>query len=141
MSWRVAQTSDENRRRVPGIELRTVRAVAQKRMMIMETRNNNNPRDRGIRGIGWFGGVVGALLLAGLVLELLAHQMFGPTDVATLLLALYLAGWLSILGIVGFLILSLAWLLRRPGVGSATPSTLTAEDDRSIRSHDLNRVA
>ena len=96
----------------------------------METRDDNNPRDRGIREIGWFGGAVGALLLAGLVLELLAHQMFGPTDLATLLLALYLAGWFSILGIVGFLILSLVWLLRRPGIGSAAPSTLMAEDEQ-----------
>ena len=74
----------------------------------METRNNNNTRDRGIRGLGWFAGVVGALLLVGLALELLAHQVFGPTDVATLLLAVYLAGWFSILGIVGFLILSVS---------------------------------
>jgi hypothetical protein len=109
--------------------------------MIMETRNNNNSRDRGIRGIGWFGSAVGALLVAGLVLELLAHQMFGPTDVATLLLALYLAGWFSILGIVGFLILSIAWLLGRPASVSAAPRTLTPENESSIGSHDINRVA
>ncbi|WP_447600348.1 hypothetical protein [Nitrospira sp. Nam80] len=124
----MAQISDEDRRRVPGVALRAVRAVAQKKVMIMETRNNNNSRDRGIRGIGWFGSAVGALLLAGLALELLAHQVFGPTDVATLLLALYLAGWFSILGIVGFLILSIAWLLGRPAFVPAAPRTLTAEN-------------
>ena len=34
--------------------------------------------------IGWFGGAVGGLLVTGLGLELLAHQVFGATDVATL---------------------------------------------------------
>jgi hypothetical protein len=96
---------------VPDVERRAVRAVAQKMVMIMETQNNSHSTDRRIWGIGWFGSAVGALLLAGLALELLAHQVFGPTDVATLLLALYLASWFSILGIVGFLILSIAWLL------------------------------
>jgi hypothetical protein len=81
-------------------------------VIVMETRTQHT-RDRGIRAIGWLGGLVGGLLFAGLGLELLAHQTFGPTDVATLLLAIYLATWFSVLGVAGFLVLSIAWLLRR----------------------------
>ena len=47
--------------------------------------------------------------MVGLGLELLAHQTFGQTDVATLLLAVYVAAWLSVLGIVGFVILAITW--------------------------------
>jgi hypothetical protein len=68
--------------------------------------------DRGGEGslrIGWPAGTVGGLLVVGLGLELLAHQTFGRTDVATLLLAVYLAAWLSVLGIVGFVILAITW--------------------------------
>ena len=53
------------------------------------------------------------MLLISLGLELLAHQIFGQTDVSTLLLALYLAFWSSVLGVVGFLVLSIKWLVER----------------------------
>jgi hypothetical protein len=67
--------------------------------------------DGEIRGIGWLAGSTGTLLLISIGLELLAHQVFGKTDVATLLWALYLAFWSCVLGIVGFLILSISWLM------------------------------
>ena len=66
--------------------------------------------DGEIRGVGWLVGGTGTFLLISLGLELLAHQIFGQTDMATLLLALYLAFWSLGLGIVGFLMLSIRWL-------------------------------
>ena len=68
-------------------------------------------RDARTREIGWLAGMVGGLLLIGLGLELLAHQTFGQTDMATFLLAVYLAVWFSVLGIVGFVILAITWLI------------------------------
>ena len=97
---------------MPSGEHQAGRAVTLKMVIVMETRTQYT-RDRGIRAIGWLGGLVGGLLFAGFGLELLAHQTFGPTDVATFLLAIYLATWFSVLGVAGFLILSVAWLLRR----------------------------
>lgn len=108
--------------------------------------------------IGWFGGAVGGLLVTGLGLELLAHQMFGPTDVATLLLALYLAFWFSVIGIAGFILLSVAWLVgRRPRAGRMAESAgdeypgpemmsvplreSAAECEPTDRRHDFNHVA
>jgi hypothetical protein len=73
--------------------------------------NTRIQRDTPSRGIGWLAGTVGGLLLISLGLELLAHQAFGQTDVATLLLAVYLAFWFSVLGIVGFVVLAIAWLV------------------------------
>ena len=66
-----------------------------------------------IRGdhIGWPTGIVGGLLLISLGLELLAHQVFGQTDVGTLLWALYLGFWSSVLGTIGFLFLVIHWLM------------------------------
>lgn len=73
--------------------------------------NGQSQSDEGIQGIGWLAGTVGALLLISTGLGLLAHQMFGQTDVDTLLWALYLGFWTSVLGIVGFLVLSIRWLI------------------------------
>ena len=63
----------------------------------------------GIQGIGWLAGTVGALLFISAGLGLLVHQVFGQTDMDTLLWALYLGFWTSVLGIVGFLVLSIRW--------------------------------
>ncbi|HEX2055920.1 MAG TPA: hypothetical protein VHF07_05475 [Nitrospiraceae bacterium] len=94
--------------------------------------NSQSHHVKRARVIGWPAGTVGGLLLVGLGLELAAHQMFGQTDVATLLLAVYLGFWFSVLGIAGFLVLSTAWLVRRPPVradGVGDP-----EEDRCLRS-------
>lgn len=55
-------------------------------------------------------GIVGALLLISLGLELLAHQVFGQIDLGTLLWALYLSFWSFALGTTGFLLLTARWL-------------------------------
>lgn len=60
--------------------------------------------------IGWFAGAVIALLLLSLGFELLAHQVFGPTSMAVMLLSLYLGVWGAALGIAGFIVLSIRWL-------------------------------
>ena len=115
--------------------------------------------DGRIRGIGWLAGSTGTMLLISLGLELLAHQIFGQTDVSTLLLALYLAFWSSVLGVVGFLVLSIKWLVerRRPradrgadlenhqcielGVAPVAPSRLAMESTDTDKSRNFNRVA
>ena len=67
--------------------------------------------------IGWGIGIVGVLLLISLGLELCARQVFGHTDVGTLLWALYL-GFLSfVLGATGFLLLAGQWLVEWQHVG------------------------
>jgi hypothetical protein len=59
----------------------------------------------------WPTGIVGGLLLISLGLELLAHQVFGQTDLGTLLWALYLSFWSFVLGTTGFLFLITRWLI------------------------------
>jgi heme/copper-type cytochrome/quinol oxidase subunit 2 len=78
--------------------------------------------------IGWLAGTVGGLLLTGLGLELLAHQIFGQTDVATFLLAAYLAAWFSALGIFGFVILTATWLVTRHRQSSRQTADLKTAD-------------
>jgi hypothetical protein len=121
----------------------------------MNIKTQGKGGDGGNRAIGWLAGSVGVLLLFSLGLELLAHQIFGQTDVATLLLALYLAFWSSVLGITGFLVLSIKWFIEsrrlwkdraadledRPGVTPITPSRLSMESNDTNRSRNFNRVA
>ncbi|MDF0666030.1 MAG: hypothetical protein P0119_08130 [Nitrospira sp.] len=66
-------------------------------------------RDRRIPHIGWPAGIIGGLLLISVGLELLAHQVFGQTDVGTLLWALYLGFWTFALCTIGFLFLTVRW--------------------------------
>ncbi len=73
--------------------------------------NAHTQGDGRIQGIGWLAGTVGVLLLISTGLELIAHQVFGQTDVDTLLWALYLGFWTYVLGIAGFLIVSVRWLV------------------------------
>ena len=73
--------------------------------------NITTQRDERRQGIGWPAGIIVGLLLISAGLDLLAHQVFGPIDAATLLLSLYLGFWTYVLGIVGFLILSTKWLV------------------------------
>ena len=60
---------------------------------------------------GWLTGFIGGLLLISLGLELLAQQVFGHTDVGTLLWALYLGFWSFVVGVTGFLFLTVQWLV------------------------------
>src|SRR5262245_37346201 len=73
--------------------------------------NFNTQRERGRQTIGWPAGIVGGLLLLSVGLQLLAQPMFGLTDAATLILSLYLGFWTYVLGIVGFLLLSVTWVV------------------------------
>ncbi|MDF0668480.1 MAG: hypothetical protein P0119_20720 [Nitrospira sp.] len=67
--------------------------------------------DGRIQHIGWPTGIVGLLLFLSLGLELLAHQVFGKTDLGTLLWALYLDAWSFVLGTLGFLLLAVRWFV------------------------------
>jgi hypothetical protein len=116
----------------------------------MKTQDYNN--EKAFSRIGWIAVAVGGLLFISLGLELLAHQAFGQTDVATLLLALYLAFWSSVLGIAGFLVLSILWFVawRRPemepmedeedSIPVAARRSPTS-GDAVTRSHDFKRAA
>lgn len=75
--------------------------------------NTNFRGDRRLQHIGWPTGIIGGLLLISLGLELLAHQVFGRTDVGTLLWALYLGFWSLVLATIGFLLLAVPWLVER----------------------------
>ena len=94
-----------------------------------------------IRRIGWPAGAVGLLLLISAGLELLAHQVFGQTDIDTLLWALSLGFWTYILGFSGFLILSIQWFVGRRRVGSIrmamNQSSCTQPKRRGFEEHEL----
>ena len=59
----------------------------------------------------WVAAIAGALLFLSIGLELLAHQFFGRTSLATLLLAIYLSFWSFVLGVAFVVVLALRWLL------------------------------
>jgi hypothetical protein len=82
----------------------------------------------GIQGIEWVAGTVGALLFISTGLELVAHQVFGQTDVDTLIWALYVGFWTYVLSIISFIILSVQWLAdwRRVRVNRALQSPRAA---------------
>ena len=97
-----------------------------------------------IRRIGWRAGAVGILLLISAGLELLAHQVFGQTDVDTLLWALSLGLWTYILGFSGFLILLVQWLVSRRRVGAVrtamNQSPWTQPKRRGFEEHELENL-
>ena len=64
-----------------------------------------------IQHIVWPTGIIGGLFLISLGLELLAHQVFGQTDLGTLLWALYLSFWSFVLGATGLLFFIIRWLM------------------------------
>lgn len=65
----------------------------------------------------WLTGLVGGLFLISLGFELLARQVFGHTDVGTLLWALYVGFWSFVFGVTGFLLLAAQWLVEWRRVG------------------------
>jgi len=98
----------------------------------MNTKMRENAR---IQHIGWSTGIVGGLLLISLGFELLAHQVFGQTDLGTLLWALYLGFWSFALGTIGLLLLAVQWLVewRRIQTTPATVSRLSSAESTSSR--------
>jgi len=70
-------------------------------------------RENGVfKGMGWVVGSVSLLLLISAGgLELFARQAYEQVSVATLLLALFLAFWSYVLGILGLLFLSVRRLI------------------------------
>jgi len=67
--------------------------------------------------MGWVVGSVSLLLLISAGgLELFAQQTLGQAGVATILLALYLASLLYVVGLVGLVLLTVWWLVGWPRV-------------------------
>ena len=73
--------------------------------------NRATQRDAASNGTNWVAASAAALLLVSAGLELLAHQFFGQTSMATLLLAVYLGFWSFVLGIIFVFVLALRGLL------------------------------
>ena len=96
----------------------------------MNTKIQENAR---IQDFGWPAGIVGGLLFISLGLQLLAHQVFGQTDVDTLLWALSLGFWSFVLGTTGFLLLAVRWLVewRRFRVNPVTMNRLSSTESKS----------
>lgn len=83
------------------------------------------------QGMGWVVGSVSLLLLISAVgLALFAQQVLGQASVATILLALYLASLLYVVGLVGLVLLTVWWLvgwLRVRGKRAAMSGYASAE--------------
>ena len=86
---------------------------------------------------GWV--VVSLLLLISAGLPLFARQALGQVSVATIILALYLASWSYVLGLVGLLFLSVRWLVNwwRLRVKPAAMSRYSPAESRSRRLEKL----
>ena len=81
--------------------------------MISSDLMNSKTRENGeFQRTGWIIGSASLLLLISAGLELFVQQTLGHNSVATILLALYLATWSYLLGLVGLLFLSVRRLLR-----------------------------
>jgi hypothetical protein len=87
------------------------------------------------RGMGWMIGTVSILFLMSAGLELFVRQAFRQADITTVLLALALAAWSSVLGIVGLVLLSFWWVVRqvREPINKATLNRYAPVEPRSHR--------
>lgn len=85
--------------------------------------------------IEWLTGIVGGLFCISLGFELLARQVFGHTDVGTLLWALYWGSWSFVLGVTGFLFLAVQWLVewRQVQTNSVAMNRLFSAESTSDR--------
>ena len=92
-----------------------------------------------IRHIGSPTGIVGGLLLISLGLQLLAHQVFGQTDIGTLLWAHYLGFWSYILGTTGFLFLSVQWLIEWRHVRASPGARPPWSSDKAVVDFGLSK--
>ena len=73
---------------------------------------DNNTRKTGVFQMAWIIGSVSLLLFIGADgLALFAQQGLGQENVVTLLLALHLASWLYVLGIIGLILLPVWWFV------------------------------
>jgi hypothetical protein len=88
--------------------------------------------NRGIGGMGWVAGGVSALLLISDGVALMAQQAHEQVSATILLMALYLAPWFYVLGLVGLLSLSVWWLVGwlRGRVKAAAVSRYSAPEPR-----------
>lgn len=74
---------------------------------------NRKTRGNGVfQGMGWMIGSVSLLFLISVGLELFVRQAFRQANIATILLALSLASWSYVLGLVGMIFLTVWWFLR-----------------------------
>ena len=102
-----------------------------------------NSKTRGnsvFQGMGWIVGSVSLVLLVSAVgPALFARQALGQVSVATIILALYLASWSYVLGLVGLLFLSVRWLVswRRLWMKPAAMSRYSPAESRSRRLEKL----
>jgi len=101
---------------------------------------NSKTRENGeFQWTGWVVGGASLLLLISAGLELFVQQTLGHNDVATVILALYLALWSYVLGLGVLLILAM-WCLvewRRVRIKRAAMSRYSPAESRSQRLEKL----
>ena len=74
---------------------------------------NRKTRGNGVfQGMGWMIGSVSMLFLISVGLELFVRQAFRQASIATILLALSLASWSYVLGLIGLIFLTVWRLLK-----------------------------
>ncbi len=96
-------------------KIRTLELMPTTHVLTNDEWGHMNSKSRGddvFQGMGWVAGSASALLLISDGLALLAQQAHEQVNVTILFLALYLAPWLYVLGIVGLLFLSVWWSVR-----------------------------
>jgi hypothetical protein len=107
----------------------------------MHFKTSRKENEGEIRRVGWLACTVGALLLISVGLELLAHQVFGQIDMATLVWSLYLGFWAYVLGSTCFLILAGLWFVdwRRVRASRAAMNQLSSTETqrRRFEGHEL----
>jgi len=94
------------------------------------------PGNVGFQRSRWVVGSISLLLLISAVaLTLFTQHALGQASAATILLALYLAAWSYVLGLLGLVLLSVWWLVgwRRMGVTRAAMSRYSPAEPRSRR--------
>ena len=94
---------------------------------------NKSPGDVGFQRSRWVVGSISLLLLISAGLALFAQYALGQASVATILLALYLASLLYVVGLAGLVVLTVWWLMnrRRVPVTQAAMSRYSPAEPRS----------
>ena len=93
----------------------------------------------GFQRVGWVIGGVSLVLIVGAGgLELFVQQAFRQASVATILLALYLASLLYVVGLVGLVVLTVWWLLRWSSA-RAKPAVMSRYSSAEPRSRRLDK--
>ena len=100
---------------------------------------NKTQGNGGFRRVGWVIGGLSLLFIVGAGgLEFFVQQAFRQASVATILLALYVASLLYVVGLVGMVVLTVWWVLRWSRV-RAKPAAMGPYSPAEPRSRGLDK--